>query len=165
MATDKKTLGIYITEQRRFHDELTSSFNTARGRITTYIGVILAFLAFLYSGALDSDKTATEKLFIPPELYGQIFYSTGLFMLLYALGRLIHGSRPNGSWDVAFQSEDCGEIESVNEARYLVKLKNDYESARAKNITTYNKKYEAIKDSFYPLLLGAIILIVLRYFQ
>lgn len=165
MAADKNTIIRYIDEQRRFHDELTSSFNGLRSKIATYIGLILAFLAFLYAGALDENKTTLQRLFIPEELYGKVFYSLGLFMILYALGKLIHGARPNGQWSVAFQSSDYTEIENMTELDYLLKQKNDYEASRKENVTTHNKKHEAVRDSFYPLLLGAIVLIVLRYFQ
>lgn len=165
MSIDKNAVTRYIEEQRRFHDELTDSFKSLRGKITTYIGLILAFLAFLYAGALDDSKPTQERLFIPEELYGKIFYAAGLFLLLYALGKLIYGARPNSVWTVAFQSNDCDAIEEMTESEYLIKQKNDYENARKDNILVHAKKHEAVKDSFYPLLLGAILLIVLRYFQ
>lgn len=165
MSADKKSLKLYIEEQRRYHDELTAANITIRNKITTYIGVILALLTFLYSGALDKTKPTLERLFIPPELYGKIFYFFGLFFVFYSISRLVHASRPNGTWSVAVDSKDTELIESIHEEEYLVKLKNDYELARSENVVQYDKRFIAFKDSFYPLLLGAIILIVLRYFQ
>lgn len=162
---DIKTLKAYIEEQRRFHDELTRSYEMLRTKIVTQIGGTLALLAFLYAGALDTTKTTLERLFIPPELYGKIFYYLGLFFILYSLGKVIHGARPNGVWTVAYQSQDNKPVESMAHKDYLIKLKNDYDKARADNAVQYSKKYEAYKDAFYPLLAGAIIMIVLRYFQ
>jgi hypothetical protein len=165
MATDKKALKLYIEEQRRYHDELTTAYTSVRTKMVTYIGAGLAFLAFLYAGALDTTKTTLERLFIPDELYGKVFYVFGLFLVLYALGKLIHGSRPNGVWTVAVDSKDVSAIENMSEEGYLIKLKNGYEDARKDNIVQYNYHHSSFKDAFHPLILGAIILIVLRYFQ
>ncbi len=165
MAIDKKAIKLYIEEQRLYHNELTSANIAVRNKTVTYIGATLALLAFLYAGALNTDKTTLQRLFIPEELYGKIFYFFGLFLVLYALGKLIHGSRPNGVWTVAVESKDAKLVENMSEEDYLVKLKDDYENTRADNIQQYNSHHTAFKDAFYPLLLGAIILIVLRYFQ
>ncbi|HEV2402854.1 MAG TPA: hypothetical protein VGS08_01495 [Candidatus Saccharimonadales bacterium] len=165
MATDIKTIKLYIEEQRRYHDELTLANITARAKIITYTGAVLALLAFLYVGALDSRKTVAQKLFIPQQLYGKLFYYFGLFAVLYALGKLIHGSRPSGIWTVAVESKDVSTVETMSEESYLIKLKNDYEVARKSNIQQYDRRQTALGDSFYPMLMGAIILIVLRYFQ
>jgi hypothetical protein len=162
---DKEALKTYIHEQQRFHDELTGSFHKIGTKIITYIGATLALLVFLYSGALDSAKPTLDRLFIPDELYGKLFYFLGLFLVLYALTRLIHGSRPGGHWTVACNSSDLTTVESMTDTEYLVKLKNDYDEARIANAKEHTKKYEALRDAFYPLLLGATIMIVLRYFQ
>lgn len=165
MAVDIEALKAYIKEQQRFHDELTSSFHKISTKITTYIGATLALLVFLYSRALDDTKPTLERLFIPDELYGKLFYFLGLFLVLYALMRLVHGSRPGGTWSVAYSSADLNAIETTSNEDYLVKLKNDYNDARVENLKEHTKKYEALRDAFYPLLLGATIMIVLRYFQ
>ena len=165
MPIDKNTLKTYIEGQQRYHDELSASNNSVKSRIATYIGLILALLAFLYVGALDESKTVLERLFIPDELYGKIFYVAGLFFLLMALGRLINGSRPSGSWSVGHQSADVAEVENMKEEDYLIKLKNDNDDSRLYNLNQYNEQFDALKKSFYPMLLGAIIMIVLRYFQ
>lgn len=162
---DTKALKIYIAEQERFHDELTAANAGLKVRLTTYIGAILALLAFLYVSALDSSKTPQARLFIPHELYGQIFYITGLFFILYALGRLIHGMRPNGFWSVGYDSTDLKKVESLSEEEYLMKLKNDNDNARRSNVDDYNRRQSSLKDAFYPMLIGAIMMIVLRYFQ
>lgn len=162
---DKEAVKHYIEEQRRYHDELTSANIAVRTKTVTYIGAALAFLAFIYSGALDASKTTLERLFIPEELYGRIFYFFGLFLVLYALGKLAYSSRPNGSWTVAVDSKDVKAIEDMSEEDYLIKLKDNYENARQDNVRQYSAHWTALKDAFYPLLLGAIILIVLRYFQ
>lgn len=165
MAADKEALKLYVAGQQKFHDELTTAHIGVINRIVTYIGAVLAFLTFLYIGALDTTKSVAERLFIPDELYGKIFYVAGLFFILLALGRLIHGFRPNGTWSVGFRSSDINEIEEMDEEAYLIKLKNDNDEARKSNISQYEKAFGSLKAAFYPLLIGAIVLIVLRYFQ
>jgi hypothetical protein len=156
-----------VEEQRRFHDELTSSFRSLRTKILSFIGAILALLAFLYASAADAGKNVptADRLFIPDELYGLIFYFVGLACLLYALARLVHGAKPDVQWNVPFEHKDYLELKESDERLYLEKLKNEYVSCGQMNITVHEKKSEAIADSFYPLLIGAILLVVLRYFQ
>lgn len=162
---DTDSLKTYIAEQQRYHDELTQANRGIRTKNGTYIGATLALLAFLYSGAVDSTKSTAERLFIPNELYGQVFYFFGLVLVLFSLGKLIHGARPNGTWTVAVESKDTHLIENMSSKDYLIKLKNDYENARQLNVQQFEKNVTTFKDAFYPLLLGAIILIILRYFQ
>lgn len=166
-ADDTKILEFSIEEQRRFHDELTSSYRSLQLKIISFIGAALALLAFLYSGATDTSAPTAERLFIPAELYGVIFYFIGLGSLLFALAKLIHGARPNGVWTVPLDLEQLEKLElnERSETQYLTYYKDEYVKATRANLKQHAKKHEAIRDSFYPLLIGAIVLIVLRYFQ
>jgi hypothetical protein len=165
----KEVLEIAVTEQRRFHDELTSSYRSLRLKIITFIGAVLTLLAFLYaspdSGPEAKGLSALERLFIPDSLYGKIFYAIGLGCLLYALARLVHGAKPNALWHVPFSSDDYKNLNEKDPEKFLQTLKNEYAKSIETNLVEHSKRSEAITESFYPLLVGAIILIVLRYFQ
>lgn len=158
-----------LDEQRRFHDELTSAFRNERNKIVYFIGTILAILTFLYAGATDTTKTVAERLFIPDELYGLIFYFAGLFSLMYALVSLIRGARPDTQWNVPSDVIEESVLNKVDrtmtEQDFLQRLVDEYEQSTSMNLKVHTKKSEAIRTSFFPLLIGAIILIVLRFFQ
>lgn len=165
MSTDKQTLKEYIKQQENFYNAITGANHNLKNKIMTYTGTILALLAFLYSGALDEKKSVLQKLFIPEELYGKIFYAVGLFLVLYAFGKLLKGARPNGRWHMGFASDDVKLVENMKEEDYLKKLKDDNDEALDCDLKEYNSRFVAIKDSFYPMVIGGIILVVLRYFQ
>ena len=170
MAASKEVLRIAIEEQRRFHDELTSSFRGLRLKILTFIGGILALLAFLYANPPaptngHTKLTTQQRLFIPHALYGQIFYVMGFGLLIFALAKLIHGARPNSLWYVPFETDDYESLNENDETKYLVSLKDEYVKCMKANKEEHATKSNALRDAFYPLLIGAIMLIVLRYFQ
>lgn len=165
MAANLEVLRIAVEEQRRFHDELTSSYRSMRLRIITFIGAILALLAFLYSGSTDRNVNTLRRLFIPDTQYGMIFYFLGLGFLLYALAKLVHGARPNGRWGVPIDLHSLESLDEKDTVKYLMKLKNEYIKVARDNMSEHAKKHEALRDSFYPLLIGAILLVVLKYFQ
>ena len=164
-----KVLKVAVNEQRRFHDELTGSFRGLRTKIITFIGAILALLTFLYAGAtttkVPETRSTVDRLFFPSELYGQIFYLVGLTCLIYALAKLVHGAKPDAQWSVPFEQSDFASLKDTDERVYLEKLKDEYVKATDNNLRMHAKKSEAMKDSFYPMLVGGILLVVLRYFQ
>lgn len=128
---DKIAVSILLTaldEQRRFHDEVTRSFDNIKNRIVYYIGAILAVLTFIYSGALDDTKTTRQKLFIPPELYGILFYFFGLACLIYALFVLTRGMRTDVRWEVYTETTErrvIGTIDvKLSERDYLQEMVN-----------------------------------------
>lgn len=167
-SPSKEVLKIAVDEQRRFHDELTSSFRGMRAKTLYFIGATLALLTFLYAGASSSKGmhiSVKERLFIPDELYGLIFYFTGLALVLYALAKLVHGAKPDAKWTVPFEQEDLLTLDETDERRFLENLKNEYVKTTIANLEIHTKKSVALKDAFYPLLVGAILLVVLRYFQ
>lgn len=160
---------IALDEQRRFHDEVTRSFESIRNKIVYYIGAILATLTFLYSGALDNSKTTRQKLFIPTELYGVIFYFFGLACVIFALFALFKGMRPDIRWNVYTETNERKVIGCVNrdmtECEYLQELVNGYQDHTNKNLVSHEKKSKASKESFFPMIIGVTILVVLRFFQ
>jgi hypothetical protein len=169
---DKRAIAILtvaLEEQRRFHSELTANFDIQKSRIVYYIGATLATLTFLYSGALDSTKSMRQKLFIPEELYGILFYFFGIGCVIYALFVLARGMRQDGRWEVfteATERKVIGDVSSsLTEREYLQEMVNGYEEYIGKNLKFHETKVRSTKSAFFPMLMGAIILIVLRLFQ
>ena len=174
MVTNKDESAIHILsttldEQRRFHDEITKSFDNIKSKIILYIGAILAVMTFLYSSALDGGKTTQERLFIPKELYGVLFYFFGLMCLIYALSVLIRAMRMDTQWEVYTETAERHVVGGVDEKlahqEYLQEMVNGYETAISKNLRSHRIKSVAIQTAFSPMIAGAIILVVLRLFQ
>lgn len=160
---------VALDEQRRFHDEVTRSFDNIKNRIVYYIGAILATLTFLYSGALDETKTIRQRLFIPCELYGVIFYFFGLACLIYSLFVLARGMRPDIRWNVYTETNERKVIGAVDqrlsEREYLQEMVNGYEEYTKLNLKSHDKKAEASQTAFFPMIIGVTILVVLKFFQ
>lgn len=172
MTTKRDRVNILQTaldEQRRFHDEITSSFDKLKSRTVYYIGAILATLTFLYAGALDPNKTTRQRLFIPDELYGMLFYFFGVACIIYALFTLTKGARPDSQWNVYSDSTEQrvvgGVDNSMSEEEYLQSLVDGYESHTEMNLRVHDRNSEAMRSAFFPMLIGGIILVVLRFFQ
>lgn len=174
MASKKDELAISILlttldEQRRFHDEITRSFDNIKSKIVLYIGAMLAVLTFLYSGALNDSKSMRERLFIPNELYGMLFYFFGLACIAYALFVLIRAMRTDTQWEVYTETAErrvIGGVDSkLDQREYLQEMVDGYEQATNKNLKAHGIKAVAIKTAFSPMIGGAIILVVLRFFQ
>ena len=125
-----------LAEQQRFHDELTNSFDDTKNRIVVYIGAILAILTFLYSGAIDTSKGVRERLFIPEELYGIIFYFFGLTCILYVFFVLVCAMKMDTQWEVYTDTSDRRIIGSIDnrltKREYLQEMVNGYEDASEK---------------------------------
>lgn len=164
-----RILRIALEEQRLFHQELTGAFETQRNRIVYYIGAILAVLTFIYSGALDTSKSTQQKLFIPEELYGMLFYFFAVACIVYALFILVKGMHPNEKWtiftDTTEQKVLGGVDPKMSERDYLQAMVDGYEQATNDNLRAHARKSQATRAAFFPMLIGAILLVVLRFFQ
>ena len=169
---DEIIISILLTaleEQRRFHDEITNSFDNIKSKTVLYIGAMLTVLTFLYSGALDNTKSMRARLFMPTELYGMLFYFFGLACVIYALFVLIRAMRSDTQWEVYTETAERrvigGVDKKLNQKEYLQEMVDGYELATNKNLKAHGIKAEAIKTAFSPMIGGAIILVVLRFFQ
>ena|SRR5579862_8159721 len=155
-----EVLRVAIEEQRRFHDELTEAYHGVSVKILTLAGGGLALLTFLYSNPADPKN----PLFIPQQLYGKIIYFAALLSTLAALGLLIHGIKPTGQWEVAPETEALESLDETDEHKYLLYVKNRYVACFKNNLKEYSFKHKYLKLSFYPLVFGAIILVVIKLF-
>jgi len=154
-----EVLRIAIDEQRREHDELTSAFERLRFKILTLLGGGLALLTFLYS-----NPNPKNPLFLPSELYGKIFYFAGLVLIVGALSALLHATRPSGVWEVAPEADKLKRLSEDDQAKYLAYVSKRYLVCYKNNCKEYSTKHKFLNMSFYPLVFGAIILIVIKLF-
>lgn len=88
---------------------------------------------------------------------------------MYALVSLIRGARPDTQWNVpsdVIEESVLNKIDgNMTEQEFLQRLVDEYEQSTSINLKVHTKKSEAVRTSFFPLLIGAIILVVLRFFQ
>jgi hypothetical protein len=161
LPDEKAILQLTIEELRRTYDWLDSAYVRLKTKTLTFLGAGLAVLTFLYNGG---------NTFIPHETYGIIFYFGGLILLLSALALLLIALLPR-HWEFSVEIPDIEAISFPskkdfleNEQAYLEYIKNRYVTAYKMNISTYEANQKLLNLSFYPLVLGAIILTVLRMF-
>lgn len=155
-TTEEDVLEIAIEEQRRVYDDLSQSYDHAKIKVLTFLGGGLALLTYLYSTSND--------LFVPQELYGQIFYFAGLTLIIGALGNLLSALRTS-PWEVPTESKELRKINgSDSRLDYLRYTRDRYLACWDNNIKVYESKQRTLNISFMPLILGAIILIVLKTF-
>ena len=151
----EEVLEIAIAEQRRVYDHLCESYQHVKIKILTFLGGGLALLTFLYS-----DGTT----FIPPQVYGRIFYFIGLTLLVSALIMLFVAIRPT-YWEVPTESVDLRKLDYDSPKDYLNYVKERYLICWDINRKAFQTKQKLLDFAFYPLIFGAIILVVLKIFK
>jgi hypothetical protein len=151
----KAVLRIAIDEQRLVAQKLHEDYYQMKTRILTYLGGGLAVLTFLYSRA--------DGTFIPDETYGKIFYFAGLGMMVMAISLLLYALTP-AEWEVPTENVKLELLEGDNDLEYLAYVKLRYVACYKTNIRAYTTKQKLLNTSFFPLIFGAIILVVLNIF-
>lgn len=155
MAASVKVLKIAIEEQRLVAQKLHDDYHQMKIRTLTYLGGGLATLTFLY--------TRKPDLFIPEETYGQIFYFAGLGMMILSISLLLQNLTP-ANWEIPTENTKLLELDEESEQEYLEYVKLRYVTCFTGNIRTYSVKQKILNTAFYPLVFGAIILVVLNLF-
>ena len=73
------------------------------------------------------------------------------------------------SWEVYTDTSDRRIIGSIDNRltnrEYLQEMVNGYEDVSEKNLKSHKIKSLAVQNAFLPMIAGAIILVVLRFFQ
>jgi len=149
-----EVLKLSIEELRRTSDWLSAGYNNVKTKTLTYLGGSLALLTYLYSGG---------DLFFPDEMYGRIFYVMGLGSVLCAIVMLFLSMLPR-RWEFSTDSDDLDDMNFDDVNHYLQYVKNNYMISYKRNIATYEKNHRVLSLSFFPLVIGAIILVVLKIF-
>lgn len=151
---DIESQKLTIEEIRRTLDWLEKAYASVKNKTLTFMGGGLALLTFLYSGG---------NLFFPHEFYGRVFYVTGLILVLGALVMLFFSMLPR-RWEFTIDRKDIQDMNFQDYEHYLQYVVSNYLTAYEQNLTTYNKNHKVLNLSFYPLVFGAIILVVLKIF-
>jgi hypothetical protein len=151
-----EVLKIAVDEQRRVDDWIAKNYDNVRNKILTLLGGGLASLTFLYS---------SRQLFIPPEIYGKIFYFAGLSLIILGISTLIHALRPM-HWEFTTEDKDLMNIHKVETVtEYLLYVRDKYMAAYKTNLHAYEYKQKLFNFSLYPLIFGVIILVVIKLFS
>jgi len=150
-----EVLRITVEEQRREYDILSDSKHRVANKTLTLTGAGLALLTFLY---------ADGEIFIPTEIYGQIFYTVGALLNIGALATLLFATKPSGTWELPPEIDTLESLDEKDERKYLEYIKNRYITCYKSNAKHYQTKQRLMNMSFYPLVFGAIILIIIKLF-
>lgn len=145
---------ITIDEMRRTYDALSNTNDKLRVKILTFIGAGLALMTYLYND---------NSLFIPNEIYGMIFYFTGLGFIIAAMIILLLGLRPH-PWRLTTEIKQIKKNDYKNEEEYLEYVKEQYVEAFELNSKGYESRHSSVNVGFVLLIVGAFILIVIKNF-
>ena len=151
---DDDILVITIDELRRTLDWLDDAYARVKTKTLTFIGAGLALLTFLY---------ASGDIFFPAETYGKIFYCIGLSLVVAAIIMLFASMWPR-RWEFTIDTNDLEDMNFEDKSHYLQYVKSSYMKAYKANCQTYSKNHRILHMAFFPLVVGAIILVVLKIF-
>lgn len=149
-----EVLFLAIEEIRRTNDWLTHAYDTVKSRSLTLIGGALGLLVFLY---------ASNGIFFPKEVYGQILYIIGLGLMIFALG-LLFLATVGRHWEFSLESRDLEKMDFKDYDHFLAYVKERSLYAYRCNKSAYDKAQMLSAMALKPLLAGAIILIVMKIF-
>lgn len=151
---DDAILLLTIEELRRALSWLDHAYDKVKTKTLTFLGGGLAVLTFLY---------ASGDLFFPEEFYGRIFYVTGLALMISAIIMLFMSMWPR-IWEFTIDSDDLEDMNFTDKSHYIQYVKSNYMKAYKSNSITYAKNHRILHRAFFPLVAGAIILVVLKIF-
>ena len=160
---DMQVLQLAVDELRRRYDKICKDYDTARIKLLTLFGGGLAFLAFLYSDKVKD--TNTRDIFFPPTLADQIFYFIGLVLVIGALCILFWSIRPS-DWALPLSADRLNKLQADFPTRkaFLSYIKDEYMEANSFCMKMLDRKVKNLAVSINMLFIGAIILLVLKYF-
>jgi len=67
-------------------------------------------------------------------------------------------------WEVSTENKKLARLSEEDEAEYLEYVKERYIECYNTNVNTYTRKQNILNKAFFPLVFGAIILVVLNLF-
>lgn len=153
-AIDDEILTHSISELKHTIDWLNSAYESIKAKTLAFLGAGLALLTYLYSSG---------DLFFPDEMYGRIFYCIGLALVLTSLVMLFRSLWPR-RWEFTIDSNDLEDMNFTDKNHYLQYVKEIHIKAYRANLLTYTKNHKILHTAFFPLIVGAIILVVLKIF-
>jgi hypothetical protein len=153
---------VAIHELRRRYDKIGHDYDTTRIKLLTLFGGTLAFLSFLYSGRTKQGKA---DIFFPPNLDERILYFIGLGLVLGALFILFWSIKPS-DWALPLDAKVLSRLEDnyTNKSKFLAYVNEEYLDTISFCMGMLAKKIQLLGVSINMLFMGAIILLVLKYF-
>jgi len=156
-----RSLELAIEEQRKDYEVLQHLYQGVKNTTAIKLAASLATLTYLY--ASTSGDTLQQRLFIPSEPYGIIFYAFGLVLLLFGIATLLLSFAKSMQWSTAYDNEQEESL-ILDYEKYLHYMRKRYLKVSRTNAATYERRFVLVSMSFLPLVLGAIILLVLKTF-
>lgn len=166
MATKEdhlKALELELEEQRRDQDFVTAAYREYGIKNITFLAAALGLLGYLYGGVTADGVSLKQKLFIPDEPYGIIIYALSLGLFLCSIAALLTALKSR-TWSTAYDDETQDGVTGDYET-YLKYMIRRYNRSSRINSASYAKKQAAVQNSFIPLLLGGILLLLLKTFR
>jgi len=155
-----RSLELALEEQRRDYDIVHSLHEAIKIKNVTFLAAALGLLGYLYTGTNGKLK---EKLFIPNQSYGVIFYVTGVFLLLGAIGGFMVVLIKNRAWHTAYDNDQ--EEDMLNDyEKYLRYMRKRYLKVSKINVDCYEKRRYLLNNAFMAMILGVTILLLLKTF-
>ncbi len=156
-----RALELALQEQRKDYDILHGMHEGLKIRNITFLAAALGLLGYLYTGT--EKGSLKERLFLPDEPYGVIFYASGLLLLLGSIAALMVAMAKNRIWSTAYD-DDQEEHLLDSYKGYLIYMIKRYLKISRSNGSCYEHRRYLISISFIPMVLGATILILLKTF-
>lgn len=148
-------LELSIVEQKLVYHDLNDNYRQIKVRTIAFLGAGFAVMTFLYSSG---------EIFYPKQTYGKLFYLSGLglviagFSLLFVALQAVH-------WEFPTEKERLKKLDFSSKRKYLEYIRDRYLLCYSINASVCEKKHRLLRMSFYPLVIGLIILIVLKLFK
>jgi hypothetical protein len=156
-----RSLELAIEEQRKDGDLLRRLHESVKVKNITFLAASLGLAAYLYTSNLGGN--IQQRLFIPKEPYGVIFYGLGLILLLFAVGVLMVALGKVRNWHTAYEDDQDSRLMNDYE-EYLSYMNQRYTTISTINGSCYEKQRYLVNLSFFPMVLGATILLLLKTF-
>jgi hypothetical protein len=162
MSIRDNVLELTLQELQKKYNKICQDYDSARIKILTLFGGGLVFLSFLYSG---KDASGRADIFFPPNMDGRIFYIIGLALFLGALCIFFWAIRPS-MWAMPTEASEIARLEERYNTRnkFLIYLKDEYTEAIEFCMKQHEHKVKLLDIGTTMLFIGAIILLVLKYF-
>lgn len=166
MPSDQKedrirALELALEEQRKDYDILHSLHEGVKIKNITFLAAALALLIYLYAPIGAMGPSIQQRLFIPEQPYGVVFYVFAIFLVMMAITTLMVALVKNREWHTAYDNEQEDDLLDDYE-KYLIYMRKRYLKVSKINCNCYEKRRYLLNISFIPLVLGGTILLLLK---
>lgn len=153
--TKESILEIAVEEQRRVYDKMFDNYQQVKSRTLVFLAAGFALMTFLY---------ASGDIFFPKQTYGQIFYLAALGLVIFGFCALFIALQA-ARWEYPTEKSRLQTLDFPSKVEYLEYIKDRYILCYTLNVTVCEKKHMLLRISFYPLIIGATILVLLKIFK